>query len=232
MPNISNQGGIPQRKSASFLIFRRAWLQAKHICDKDPRVTNYSQNQEQAAILHAFEGRPAGKFLDIGAFHAKQLSNTRALFELGWSGVMVEPSPIPFAGLVEEYGQCERIKLINAAVGFEPGTVAMYVSADAVSTFDKSIYDKWRDKTKFDGKKMVEVITLEQIYDEHGNFDFINIDTEGMSAELLLHRVLYGPLPRCLCVEHDERIGEIIVAATSKGYSCTYASGENLVLVK
>lgn len=195
-------------------------------------MTNYSQNQEQAAILHAFAGRPVGKFLDIGAFHAKQLSNTRALFELGWYGVMVEPSPTPFAGLAEEYGQCDRIKLINAAVGFEPGTVEMYVTADAVSTFDKSSYEKWRDKTKFDGKRLVEVITLEQIYDLYGNFDFINIDTEGMSADILLHRVLEGPLPRCICCEHDSRTDEILRASTAKGYACTYASGENLVLVK
>jgi FkbM family methyltransferase len=197
-------------------------------------MEKYSQNQEQSAILAAFAGRVGSgyKFLDIGAFHAKQLSNTRALFELGWSGVMVEPSPTPFAGLVEEYGKCERIKLINAAVGFAPGAVEMYVTADAVSTFNGAIYEKWRDKTKFDGKHLVECVTLEQIYDEHGTFDFINIDTEGMSADLLLHRVLSGPLPHCICVEHDERIGEIIVAATEKGYFCTYGSGENLVLVR
>jgi FkbM family methyltransferase len=196
-------------------------------------MTKYSQNNEQAAILAAYAGREPGKFLDIGAFHAKQLSNTRALFELGWSGVMVEPSPGPFAGLVEEYGQCDRIHLINAAVGFEPGTIRMHLTDDAVSTADIGTFEKWKGQVAFkDGSHEVEAITLEQIHALHGPFDFVNLDAEGMSVDLLLYRVLNGPPPRCICVEHDDRTTEILGAATSKGYTCTYASGENLVLVK
>lgn len=196
-------------------------------------MKKYSQNDEQVAILAAFACRPVGKFLDIGAFHAKQLSNTRALFELGWSGVMVEPSPVPFAGLVEEYGQCDRIRLINAAVGFEPGKIRMHLTADAVSTADIGTFEKWKSLVAFeDGTHEVEAVTLEQIYDLHGSFDFLNLDAEGMSVDLLLYRVLNGPLPRCICVEHDGRTTEILAAATAKGYSCVYGSGENLVLVK
>ena len=55
----------------------------------------YSQNNEQTYILEAFAEKSDGRFLDIGAYDAKLLSNTRALYERGWSGVMVEPSPGP-----------------------------------------------------------------------------------------------------------------------------------------
>lgn len=196
-------------------------------------MKNYSQNHEQAAILAAFEGLPPGKFLDIGAFHSEQLSNTRALFELGWSGVMVEPSPRPFAGLVADYGDCDRIMLINAAVAFEPGSIKMYLTDDAVSTSDIATFEKWNNIAAFHpGMYDIPAITLEQIYDAHGYFDFINIDAEGMSVDLLIHRVLNGPLPRCICVEFDDRLPEVLSTATVKGYSCTYSSGENVVLVK
>jgi FkbM family methyltransferase len=196
-------------------------------------ATMYSQNLEQVAILAAFKGWPTGKFLDIGAFHAKQLSNTRALFELGWSGVMVEPSPVPFAGLVEEYGTCDRIRLIHAAVGLNSGILRMHVTADAVSTAVPEVYEHWKETGQYDPECIdVECVALDEIYALYGEFDFVNIDAEGMSADLLIHRVLHGPLPRCICVEHDNRAMEILTVATGLGYACTYTSGENLVLVK
>jgi len=55
----------------------------------------YSQNLEQNYILEYFKDR-RGTFIDIGANDGLTLSNTRALVELGWRGVFVEPSPMAF----------------------------------------------------------------------------------------------------------------------------------------
>jgi FkbM family methyltransferase len=195
-------------------------------------MQNYSQNHEQQHILAAFADAP-GRFLDIGAWHAKDKSNTRALFELGWTGVLIEPSPEPFAGLEAAYADdLERVVLLNKAVGFEPGERTMYVTADAVSTFDRKTYDKWRPHVAYSGRLKVQCITLEQIYAEYGSFDFVSIDAEGMSGDLMHRLFALGQFPRCICVEHDERTTELLSAATSNGYACTYANGENLVLVR
>ena len=35
-----------------------------------------------------------GTFLDLGAYDGVDLSNTRALTELGWAGVCIEPNPV------------------------------------------------------------------------------------------------------------------------------------------
>ena len=190
----------------------------------------FSQNQEETAVLAACNG--VGRFLDIGAWNAKDKSNTRALYERGWSGVLIEPSPEPFAGLQAEYDGDPRIKLLNVAVGLEPGIIAMHVTADACSTSDTATFEKWQHIVNYTGVLQVQAITLEDVYDQHGPFDMVSIDAEGVSVDLL-HRLFdLGHFPKCIVVEHDGRTTEALSHATECGYACTMANGENLVLVK
>jgi hypothetical protein len=57
----------------------------------------YSQNDEERVINGVLDD--AGDFLDVGAFDGKLFSNTLKLYERGWGGVLVEPSPKAFDGL-------------------------------------------------------------------------------------------------------------------------------------
>ncbi len=52
----------------------------------------YSQNEEEKYILEYF-GDKVGTFADIGCNDCQTLSNTRALYELGWKGILVDASP-------------------------------------------------------------------------------------------------------------------------------------------
>lgn len=198
----------------------------------------YSQKLEEVYILRACAqlGRypeSGGRYLDVGAWNAFSMSNTRALFDLGWSGVMVEPSPLPFASLTKEYGSVPRVELINAAVVLDDiAEVEMHVSEDAISTTEEANYEKWKDVARFDAKITVPAITLERIFEKYGDFDFVNIDTEGTSTDLLHRMLSLGARPKAICVEHDGRTTEILAAVTELGYACTYANGENLVLVR
>ena len=191
----------------------------------------YSQNREQDAILAACIAAD-GRFCDIGAWHAKDKSNTRALYELGWSGVLIEPSPEPFAGLKAEYGSDPRIKLLNVAIGLEPGAIEMHITADACSTSDAATYEKWKPYVNYTDTIQVPCVAIDELMLAHGPFDLVSIDTEGTSVDLL-HRLLeLGWRPRCIVVEHDGRTTEALSHATECGYVVTMVNGENLVLVK
>lgn len=194
----------------------------------------YSQYDEEAAIVEAFECHRGAllRFLDIGAYHPKEKSNTRALFELGWSGLMIEPSPGPMRALVQEYGHEERITLIQAAVGVEQGLVSLFVSDDAVSTTDVENFKVWEKAGGYFGNVLVPSITPEQISNQFGGFDFVSLDAEGKSVDLFLHMLSLGWQPRCWCVEHDNRLAELLTAATEKGYIATMTNSCNVVLVK
>jgi FkbM family methyltransferase len=194
-------------------------------------MKQYSQKDEQNAILAAFSDNAAGRFLDIGAYHPFDKSNTRALFELGWPGVMVEPSPGPMRALLKEYGRDQRITLIGAAVS----TVANYllplhVTDDAVSTSDERILETWAAAGGYYGVELVPTITLEQISNQFGGFDFVNIDAEGNSCDIFMRALELDWRPRCFCVEHDNNLTMILTKA--KDYTVTYTNDTNVVLVR
>ncbi len=197
---------------------------------------NNSQYNEEAYILDAVQEATArsegGRFLDIGAWHPTDKSNTRALYELGWSGVMIEPSPGPLLNLLNEYAEEPRITIISAAMGLEPGYVEMMVTDDAVSTADRNQYEKWKPVTKFRGKLTVPVLTWAEIANRFGAFDFLSIDAEGLSASLFLAMLNAGLQPHCVCVEHDSRLEELCSYATPLHYNVTYANGTNAIFVR
>lgn len=192
-------------------------------------MKDYSQFGEQAAILGAVAPFGSGTFLDLGAYDPFQFSNTRALFELGWSGVMVEPEPRAMLRLMAEYGKCDCITLIQAAAVYGDGMVDLHVTEDATATSIPEHYEKWKDACQYDGIITVPGITLAQLALRYGAFDFVNIDVEGASADLFVQMLELGWSPQCICVEHDDRMTELCVRASARGYKMVMANGTNAV---
>jgi FkbM family methyltransferase len=190
----------------------------------------YSQYDEDRYILEAFKGREPGRFLDIGAFDAKVFSNTRALFELGWSGLMVEPAPGPFANLLREYGNEERIRLLNCCVSVSPGIETLRATEDMVSTTSPAHYAKWKDQAKYIGTFLSPALALEDLFVRFGSFEFVNFDTEGTSAALFIEMLALGIYPKCVCVEHDECLESL--KQTASEYTCVYENATNGVFVR
>ena len=194
-------------------------------------LKDYSQFGEQHKILAALGDEP-GRFLDIGAWVPTHFSNTRALYELGWSGVLVEPSPEPFLALLKEYGNDDRIELVHAAVGFEHCLIPFHATADAVSTSNAEVHELWKDIGGYYGRFHAPQITLEEIANQFGGFQFVNIDAEGQSVHIFHRMIEIGWLPKCICVEHDSRSIEIQQVAQERGYVTTLTNGTNLVLAR
>jgi hypothetical protein len=202
----------------------------KHILDAVGGLGSLTEHGSTLAELPDGITRP--RFLEIGAWHPTDKSNTRALVELGWSGVMIEPSPGPLLNLLSEYSGNDRITLVSACVGLEPGIVELMVTDDAVSSTDRHQYDAWKDVTKFRGALHVPVLTWEMITNRWGGFQMISLDAEGLSADLFLAMLAAGLQPTCVVVEHDSRLEELCSAATPLHYNVTYANGTNAVFIR
>lgn len=190
----------------------------------------FSQNDEEVIILRWTP--ECGKFLDIGAWNARDLSNTRALYEKGWTGVMVEPSPGPMRGLVEEYGGDPQIELIEAAVGPERGLLRMDITDLPVSTGDAEIRKVWDTEGGYIGRLWVPVCTIEDLINQFGPFNFVSIDAEGGSVDIF-RRVVVNPMhAECICVEHDGKTQECLQIAQEAGYKRYHMTSENLVFAR
>ncbi len=192
----------------------------------------YSQFYEETFILKAVEKCEGSTFLDVGAFHPTDKSNTRALYEAGWSGVMIEPSPVPMRNLLAAYGNDKRIELIEAAVTLEPGLVKLHVTDDAITTSSEAEFETWKEAGGYIGSMHVPGITLEQIANQFGGNDFISLDAEGTSVDLFLKAIIIGWEPKCWCVEHNSRQVEVMRSAETRGYHCVHLNSTNMVLLR
>jgi FkbM family methyltransferase len=175
-------------------------------------MRDYSQFGEQAVIAKFFEerGRDRGRFLDIGAHDGVSCSNTLALAERGWGGVLVEPSPLAFTKLITSYADRPDIEFVCAGVSRRPGITPFYEGGGSfVGTFDEGHRDAWEGKQHVHYRKMwTYAITFEQLFELLPSpYHFISIDTEGTNISLL-DDLLYSIEPESwelICVERDAK---------------------------
>ncbi len=157
---------------------------------------SYSQNDEEAVLLAHFGNKADGTFLEIGAFHPTKYSNTRALIERGWSGVMVEMSPYALVDLVEAYRDNPRVCIVAGAVTVEPRPPvdSWLVPQDkdidgALTTTEAWHRDKWAGSLAAHGRKHVPFVTAtismaELVSMLPKQVDLVSIDTEGTSVQV------------------------------------------------
>lgn len=198
----------------------------------DSNLKIYSQNNEQQVIVSYFERMSTGNFLDIGAYDGVTFSNTRYLAELGWTGVLVEPSPDSFRNLCSMYESNTRVELVNAAIGVESGLDTFYCThGDALSTVncDKHL-NKWSE-AKFQ-KFFVNVLSMKSLLEKFGKtYDFVNLDVEGNNLILLEELVKLNISTRLICVEHDGNTYEMLNKLASIGLTnCLLQNGENIIV--
>lgn len=201
-------------------------------------MKTYSQNNEQHYILEYFAGKKT-EFLEIGAYHPEQFSNTRALVELGWGGVYVEPSPKCFKTFEEFYPKDKfpQIELLNVLIGAEDKDAATFYESngDAISTTDPAHRDKWEKgwKCKFDEIK-VPMMGMKTLLDNYGGgVEFLNLDVE--STNIALFNLIdddFWKQIKMLCIEHDGQQAHIIKKLGPLGFRELHRNGENLIMVK
>ncbi len=196
-------------------------------------TTLYSQNDEQTQILKFFEGKPIGRWMEIGAYNGRDFSNTLALAELGWGGVAVEPSPGPFLGLLKLHGQRSDIQIVQAAIAEKDEWLTFHDSGgDALSTLSAAHRMKWEvgQKVPFTPFQL-RAVTMAQLLEKFGtDFAFISLDVEGTNLPLFKLLPFAAPALKLICVEHDYKHDEMQSIAAAYGFTPLAINGENLLL--
>lgn len=198
-------------------------------------MKKYSQNEEELFIVDYFSYKPLGKFMDIGGYDPFVFSNTRKLYEMGWKGIIVEPSPLCFKAFVKEYENNESIVLINKAVSDENGMMTFYESnGDAVGTSDIDHMKLWTGGGINYSEMKVPTISMTSLLANYGdNVKFLSLDTEATNIKL------FDMLPDwflkqidMICIEHDGKFEYIIDKLQPFGFSVLYQNQENVICGK
>lgn len=193
-------------------------------------MTRYSQNDEQDFILNFFQGQ-TGRYLDIGAYDGITFSNTRALAELGWNGVLIEPDPFNACKLIQN--RLPNQTIILAAVSDEdlltPLNIETYPDRGWASGISQENLEAGHVRELAKGATMLPTITPDDLVDL-SPFEFISLDAEWMDFKIL--RVMPGYILsscRLLSIEPrgmEERV-EIVGYMFHKGWKNVHNTPEN-----
>jgi len=194
----------------------------------------YSQNSEQQYILDHFKGK-TGTFLDLGAYNGIDLSNTRALMELGWAGVCVEPHPTIFSSLKENCKNFPLVFCYKCAIGTKNGVFNLHANDTYYSTLVESELKRWEGQYEF--KEMECLVWDWKTFKRalvHTTFEFISIDCEGLDYEILTQIDLDEVGCKMICIETNGIETEKYIKYISQfeGFEVLVINAENLIMVR
>lgn len=192
----------------------------------------YSQSDEEKYILDFFKDKPVGRLLDIGAYHPTVFSNSRALIELGWSAILVEPSPKCFKNLSSFYKDSEKVYTVQVAIGTWDGKLKFYDSAGANATADEKHYKLWKPLQLDYEEIEIDCVSWSTFYGNFpGIYDFISIDCEGMDWSILKQINLTETGTSLICIEYTYHQDKILSYLNNEGFTnFIHHNGENIIV--
>jgi FkbM family methyltransferase len=194
-------------------------------------VITYAQNFEDVILARALGERRDGFYVDIGACFPDVASVTRHFYDLGWSGVNVEPMEEPYRRLCE---QRPRDVNLRAAVGARTGEIEIF-PGPTVGESSALRHDAHAEGV------VVPCFTLAELCRRHAAraIDFLKIDVEGLELDVLSGGDWIAHRPRVIVVEVSEPwrtvrrpdAGRIDAVLRAAGYREVYYDGLNAFFV-
>ena len=147
----------------------------------------YSQHGEDLMLLNLTElmGISKPSYLDLGAHHPENLSNTKLLYDSGSRGINVEANPL----LIQEFlNQRPEDTTINAGVGVNSDWLPFYIcnEDEARSTFHSELLINQGFTIK--DVMTLPIVSINKIVRDHCNGlwpDILLTDIEGMDYTVL-----------------------------------------------
>lgn len=168
------------------------------------RKISYSQCGEDLLVVFVLDlihGSRPKKYLDIGANHPFDLSNTALLYTLGGHGILVEPDPY-FAQL--QRNKRPRDKVLQYGMHFSEEEKADFFVMDSptLNTFSRQEMERYVSMGhRLTNTLQVELKNINAILATAGELDFMNLDIEGLDKAILEMIDWKKYRPTCICVE-------------------------------
>ena len=151
----------------------------------------FAQTGEDAILVVLFREKiikkERGFFIDIGAHHPFEGSNTYLLYLNGWRGINVDASPGSMK--LFRHHRPEDINL-EVGVGAKRGTFPFYMSeVSLMNTFSKENLSRLHSLDQIKKETQVEVYPLAEILDKYvtagQKIDLLTVDVEGLDFDVL-----------------------------------------------
>jgi FkbM family methyltransferase len=170
-----------------------------------------SEHHEEWILREALQDRRGGVFVDVGASHYRQNSNTYFLEkELGWSGIAIDPIESFAADYAAHRPRTRFVSLFVADRSH--ALVKFFVNPDQtlVSSSHREFTERWgKDVSASD----VRTITLDDLFVELGvtHVDFLNMDIELSEPKALAGFSIQKFQPGLVCIEAHPEVRQAIL---------------------
>lgn len=206
----------------------------------------YSQCGEDVIINFLMENhfkinKPT--YIDIGAHHPYNISNTAYFYAKGCHGINIEPNPVLFKSFLKY-----RKHDINLNIGISDseGTLPFYVlNASTMSTFSKDECDDMIANHGFRLEAVVDVKvkSFTAVIEEHAGgitTDILTLDAEGVEDKILRSIDFLKNRPKIICLETakyatsvvlDNKERDLVDYLREKGYKTAADTFINTILI-
>lgn len=158
---------------------------------------SFTRNFEDVMINRALAGVAQGFYIDVGAYLPVSDSNTCALYQKGWRGIVVEPQSRLHA---QWASQRPQDILVGAAVGDSDGEITFHEFPwnDQAATIAPEIVALHQREGREVRSHTVPQVTLNSLLEKHrpqGDIHLLSIDVEGAEKTVLngLDRTRFRP---------------------------------------
>lgn len=186
---------------------------------------SFSSAGEDMILRHLVgSDKREGFYVDVGAYHPTQVSNTYFFYLQGWSGINVEARP----GSARLFDKVRpRDTNLEVGVSTEPGEMTYYFIAEdsTMNSFSRDFLAHIGMLGEVKREISVPVLPLAEILRRHlpagRAIDFLNVDVEGHDLEVLASNDWARFRPRFVVVEDKEveqGRSEIVGFMRGRGY--------------
>jgi FkbM family methyltransferase len=195
-------------------------------CEAFGMRTVFPQESEEALKRGFLALIPNGYFVEIGAYHPQNFSQTLELEQRGWTGTLIEPQP----QLAEDLKRRRSARVFAEACSSrrKSGSRMKLYLRDGHSSFELDNLAIGRLKPR--GTLDVPVRTLDEILFDAGapqTIDFVSIDVEGHELDVLDGFDLARWRPRLVLIEDLLLHLRVHRYLTRRGYRCLRRTGIN-----
>lgn len=169
---------------------------------------SYSSYGEDMILAHAFKNQENGFYVDVGCYHPEWFSNTKRLFDQGWSGINIDPNVVTI-----ELFNTFRPKDVNLAIAVSDvdgeGQYHKFLELDVAgggsgNSLSADVKEKYEGQGLNASTTTVKIRTLLSVLGEYAKdrkIDFLNIDVEGLDLQVLTSNDWAIWRPRIVAVE-------------------------------
>ena len=167
----------------------------------------YSMDGEDLFIDNFFKNK-TGLYVDVGAYHPLELSNTYLLYKRKWKGINIDINSLSI-----EYFDFLRPNDINLNLGVarKNSTKMIYFQKNKSPLNTLNLMHAKKIFSNTFKQKKIKTKTLTNILDKtkfkRKEIDFLNIDTEGSDLEVLKSLDFKKYKPKLICVELIDHFG-------------------------